>query len=139
GETTGDRGGAGGHGGGAGRGGAAGGGWGRGGGRGGVAPAGAPGGGGGAARGPPPAGGSADGPTPGSIGRPAGMPPRFGAAPPGSLRFASRQLAGEISWLFPLAAMGLLAAAFQARGRWRDPGHGAPRFLGLWVVTAGLV
>src|SRR5262249_3047807 len=87
----------------------------------------------------PPAGGAADGPTPGWIGRRAGMPPGFGAAPPGSLRFASRQLAGEISWLFPLAAMGLLAAAFQARGRWRDPGHVARLFWGLWFVTAGIV
>ncbi len=80
---------------------------------------------------------------------PPGVPGKGGSQPftseigeRGLLRLFNRQLAGQISWLLPLAGLGLLAAAWQARRRFpRERRHQAPspvpilgRGLLLWSV-----
>ena len=71
---------------------------------------------------PPPPVGQPGGPLPPAGGPPA--PGRSGGRPfsdeigePGLLRLFNHQLAGQISWLLPLAGLGLLAAAWQTRLR----------------------
>jgi 4-amino-4-deoxy-L-arabinose transferase-like glycosyltransferase len=80
---------------------------------------------------PPPAGGPGDGMQKAMIpdGQPGQPPVRQGGAPPPDdgrfsetgepslLRLFNHQLAGQISWLLPLAGLGLLAAAWQVRPR----------------------
>lgn len=94
---------------------------------------------------PPPAGGPGDGmqkalpPT----GQPGQLPVQSDAprpdggrfdetGEPGLLRLFNRQLAGQISWLLPLAGLGFLAAAWQTRLRF--PLSRRHQNLLLWVV-----
>ena len=73
---------------------------------------------------------------------PAGGPPPSGrgggrsfsneTGDPGPLRLFNHQLAGQISWLLPLAGLGLLAAAWQTRLRF--PFDRRHRNLLLWAV-----
>jgi 4-amino-4-deoxy-L-arabinose transferase-like glycosyltransferase len=68
-----------------------------------------------------------------------GPPGGFGGAP-GIQRFAEPQLAGQITWLFPLALVGGAAAA--GRARWRrpvDPILAALLLWGGWLVTHWVV
>lgn len=58
-----------------------------------------------------------------------GGPPGFGGIP-GPFRFAGRGIAGQITWLFPLALLGALAAA--SRVWWRSPLAQRPPSLVLW-------
>lgn len=60
-------------------------------------------------------------------GRQTGIP-GFGASQPGPLRFISQELGGQISWLLPLALLGLVVAAWQVRRRRRsaDPAMTVP-------------
>jgi len=46
-----------------------------------------------------------------------GMPPIFGGTP-GPLRFAAPVMAGQITWLFPIAILGAGVAAVRAGSRW---------------------
>jgi 4-amino-4-deoxy-L-arabinose transferase-like glycosyltransferase len=65
---------------------------------------------------------------------------RFGGGPPGPLRFARRGFAGQITWLVPIAVLGLVAAATQVP--WRrpaDPRHQALLCWAVWVVSGGVV
>lgn len=76
------------------------------------------------------------------------LPPRGGTPPtpaqsrgpafsdetgePGALRLFNRQLAGQISWLLPLAGLGLIVAA--AQERFRLPLHPRHQAMLLWAV-----
>lgn len=82
--------------------------------------------GGGMPGGPPPFMGGRGG-FPGRPGGPGGM---FNTGTPGLLRFAGEGLAGQITWLFPLALIGLLAAATQRK--WRLPLDRQGQALLLW-------
>ena len=59
----------------------------------------------------------------------------FVRAPVGPLRLADGQLAGQVLWLLPLAAMGLIAGAFHAPSR-RPPLAPAHLALILWLGWA---
>ena len=81
-----------------------------------------------------PGGGPSGGP-PGPVGRfPGGMPPPFGGAP-GLLRFAQPLMAGQITWLVPLAVVGGAVAAARSRRRW--PLAPGPMALLLWAGWLG--
>lgn len=110
---------------------------------------------------PGPDGGGSSGPgnmsprlggPPGMVGGPGGFPggPRFGAGPgsaggppgmgpggpfggtPGLFRFGNATMAEQITWLFPLAIFGAIAAAIQAgRPAPLTPAHAA------WIVWTG--
>jgi hypothetical protein len=59
---------------------------------------------------------------------------------PGLLRFAIPSMAGQITWLFPLAILGALTAAFRAPGRWpRSPEHASLLLWSGWFATHWLV
>lgn len=58
-----------------------------------------------------------------------GGPPGFGGIP-GPLRFAGRGIAGQVTWLFPLALLGAAAAA--VRVWWKPPLAQRPSALVLW-------
>jgi 4-amino-4-deoxy-L-arabinose transferase-like glycosyltransferase len=79
----------------------------------------------------PPGGPDAPGQPPGGPrpGLPWGGRGGFGGTP-GLGRFAAPQMAGQITWLFPLALMGGLAAA--TRARWRPPDLALTSLL-LWA------
>jgi len=65
---------------------------------------------------------------------------RFGGGPPGPLRLADDALAGDVTWLFPLAAFGLLAALIApGRRSLREPRSQAVLFWGLWLVCGAIV
>lgn len=54
----------------------------------------------------------------------------------GALRLFNRQLAGQISWLLPLALLSLIVAAWQTRlSRPLDPQHQGLLLWGMWLVT----
>ena len=64
----------------------------------------------------------------------------FVRVPAGPLRLADRQLAGQVTWLFPLALIGLAVALFQFR--FRSPPQSAHLTLILWAgwaLTYGIV
>lgn len=64
----------------------------------------------------------------------------FRGGPPGPLRLFSQALAGQVMWLFPLAAIGLLAAATRVRRRWPlDPRHQALLMWGAWLVSCAVI
>jgi 4-amino-4-deoxy-L-arabinose transferase-like glycosyltransferase len=65
----------------------------------------------------------------------AGFPRGGFGGVPGALRFASPQMAGQITWLFPFAVFGAVVAA--SRARWRPPGLLASALVlwGTWLVT----
>jgi 4-amino-4-deoxy-L-arabinose transferase-like glycosyltransferase len=77
-------------------------------------------------RGGPGAKGPPGGPGRGGPGRPGG----FGGTP-GLLRFAGPELAGQITWLFPLALLGAVVSA--SRVRWRYPRDPALVALFVWL------
>jgi len=57
----------------------------------------------------------------------------------GALRLFSRQLAGQISWLLPLALLSLIVAAWQTRlCRPLDPRHQGLLLWGMWLVTQAI-
>jgi 4-amino-4-deoxy-L-arabinose transferase-like glycosyltransferase len=65
---------------------------------------------------------------------------RFGGGPPGPLRLADEALAGDVTWLFPLAGFGLLAALIApGRRSLREPRGQAVLFWGLWLVCGAIV
>ncbi len=87
--------------------------------------------------GAPPVGGFG----PGGPGGPGGM---FGAGQPGALRLFTGEMSGQWSWLFPLAALGLLAAGIAAARRRpldivRSPRTQALFLWGGWLATYGVV
>ncbi len=65
---------------------------------------------------------------------------RFTGAPPGPLRLTEGALAGDVTWLFPLAALGFLAA-FVEPGPWSlgDRRRQAALFWGLWLACGAIV
>jgi len=84
--------------------------------------------------------------TPGTTPRPQAAQfrgPGFGSGNgglPAALHLFSPQLAGQLSWLMPLAAVGLLAAAWQAPLMWPpDPRHRALLLLGGWFLCCGIL
>ncbi|GCE14688.1 glycosyltransferase family 39 protein [Tengunoibacter tsumagoiensis] len=59
-----------------------------------------------------------------------------GAGQPGPFRFLTPQLGGQISWLLPLALVGLLAIAWQTRVRLPlHRLHQAALLWGIWLIT----
>jgi 4-amino-4-deoxy-L-arabinose transferase-like glycosyltransferase len=58
----------------------------------------------------------------------------FVRAPVGPLRLADGQLAGQVGWLFPIAMIGLVAAAL--REPWSRPPDATHLSLALWFVWA---
>ncbi|MFL5734502.1 MAG: glycosyltransferase family 39 protein [Chloroflexia bacterium] len=77
----------------------------------------------------------------GGPGGPGGGPGNmFGAGNPGPLRLFTGEMAGQWSWLFPLAALGLLAAALTVR-RWLPLDRRGQALLlwGGWLATYGVV
>jgi 4-amino-4-deoxy-L-arabinose transferase-like glycosyltransferase len=65
--------------------------------------------------------------------------PGFGG-PPGILRLAGPELAGQVTWLVPLAVVGSLVAVFGARlRRPLDPNHLALLLWGGWLGTYAVV
>lgn len=60
----------------------------------------------------------------------------FGAGTPGALRLFTVQLGGQISWLLPIALLGLLALAWQRRPRFqRDRQQQSLLLWGTWLLT----
>jgi 4-amino-4-deoxy-L-arabinose transferase-like glycosyltransferase len=92
----------------------------------------------------PPDVGPLPGPSLGSAA--AGLPPGPPPGPPGEggengaagpLRLFDQQLAGQISWLLPLALFGLAAAVGRANRRWPLDGRQQALVLwGTWLLTA---
>jgi 4-amino-4-deoxy-L-arabinose transferase-like glycosyltransferase len=65
--------------------------------------------------------------------------PGFGG-PPGPLRLANRELAGQITWLIPLAALGSIAAMGRERFRWPvSPKHLAILLWAGWLASYAAV
>lgn len=61
---------------------------------------------------------------------------RFGSGTPGPLRLFNEPLAGQISWLLPVALLGMLALAWQRRPRFRgDPQQQSLLLWGMWLAT----
>jgi len=81
---------------------------------------------------PPPGGRPGQPPAPGKSG---GSPFSNETGEPGLLRLFNHQLAGQISWLLPLAGLGFLAAAWQTRLRFPL----ARRHQGLLLWSAWLL
>lgn len=66
-------------------------------------------------------------------GRPGGLGDETGIA--GPLRLLNRQLAGQITWLLPLALLGIIAAAWQTRLRWPlVPSHQQILLWAAWLL-----
>jgi 4-amino-4-deoxy-L-arabinose transferase-like glycosyltransferase len=74
---------------------------------------------------------------PGQRGGPGG-PGGFGGTP-GMLRFAGPQLAGQITWLFPLALIGVAVSVFRVRWRPLDPTLVMLFLWAGWLVTHWVV
>ncbi len=95
---------------------------------------------------PPPPGGPGAGfpPFPGGPGGPRGPfgpggMPGFGGRP-GFLRFTLASMAGQITWLFPLAILGAAVAAVRVPRRWPlAPGHAALLLWAGWFATHWVV
>jgi 4-amino-4-deoxy-L-arabinose transferase-like glycosyltransferase len=87
---------------------------------------------------PPPPPGGPGGFPPGGPGGPGGMP-GFGGQP-GLLRFTLPLMAGQITWLFPLAIIGTIAAAIRAPRRWPlGTEHAAILLWSGWFATHWVV
>jgi 4-amino-4-deoxy-L-arabinose transferase-like glycosyltransferase len=71
-------------------------------------------------------------------GPPGGPGPAAFGPPPGLLRFAAPQLAGQVTWFFPLALLGAVAAADGVRSR-SDPAAVALLLWSGWLVTHWVV
>jgi 4-amino-4-deoxy-L-arabinose transferase-like glycosyltransferase len=84
---------------------------------------------------------SADPGTQGRAGRPPGVRSRFEVnVPEGLLRLANRHLAAQVSWVLPLAVMGLSITALRMRLCWPlTPAHLALLLWSGWALTYGLV
>jgi 4-amino-4-deoxy-L-arabinose transferase-like glycosyltransferase len=76
-------------------------------------------------------------PTPGPGPFPGGRG-RFAGGTPGPLRLADRSLAGDVTWLFPLAVLGLLAALLERRPL-GHPRRRAVLLWGMWLATGAVV
>ncbi|BCL83589.1 dolichyl-phosphate-mannose--protein mannosyltransferase [Ktedonobacteria bacterium brp13] len=76
----------------------------------------------------------------GSTGQPEGQPTGGGARGPGPLRlFTQQPLAGQDSWLLPLAILGMIALAWQGRPRLRENRKVHALILwGMWLLTMGI-
>ena len=73
-------------------------------------------------------------------GGPAGRLRLFDSVPVGPLRLADRHLAGQVSWLLPLALAGVAAGAARAARRWPlDPSHQAVLLWAGWALTYAAV
>ena len=76
----------------------------------------------------------------GGAGRFPGGRGRFGGGTPGPLRLADRALADDVTWLLPLAVLGILAALLEgARRALGDPRRQAVLFWGLWLASGAVV
>ncbi len=85
-------------------------------------------------RAPGPPGGPVRIPLGGAAGGP-GVGPMDGGGP-GPLRLYGRELAGQASWLLPMALFGMVAIAWQKRPRLPlDRSHAALVLWGAWLVT----
>ncbi len=63
----------------------------------------------------------------------------FGAGTPGPLRLFTEQLGGQISWLLPIALLGMLALAWQYRPNVRRNRQQQSLLLwGVWLLTMGV-
>jgi len=72
--------------------------------------------------------------------RPGGRLRLVDNVPIGPLRLADRHLAGQVSWLLPLALAGVAAAAARTARRWPiDPAHQAVMLWSGWALTYALV
>lgn len=80
------------------------------------------------------------GPGPGFVVPIGGGPGSGGeSGEPGPFRLFTAQLAGQVSWLLPLALFGMLVIALRAAWRPRPDRRGATLVLfGAWLVTMGL-
>jgi 4-amino-4-deoxy-L-arabinose transferase-like glycosyltransferase len=68
-------------------------------------------------------------------GQPPGGPGQNETGAAGPFRLFNQQLAGQTSWLLPLAALGLVAAAWQVKLRWPlNPPHQALILWGAWLA-----
>ena len=76
--------------------------------------------------------------SPGSANR-QGRGAGFGSGMPGPLRLFTEPLGGQISWLLPIALLGLLALAWQARPNFRrDRRQQSLLLWGVWLLTMGV-
>jgi 4-amino-4-deoxy-L-arabinose transferase-like glycosyltransferase/putative flippase GtrA len=76
--------------------------------------------------------------SPGSANR-QGRGAGFGSGTPGPLRLFTEQLGGQISWLLPIALLGMLALAWQARPNFRrDRRQQSLLLWGAWLLTMGV-
>ncbi len=63
----------------------------------------------------------------------------FGSGSPGPLRLFTEQTGGQISWLLPIAILGILALLWQRRPRFqRDHQQQSLLLWGTWVLTMGV-
>lgn len=64
----------------------------------------------------------------------------MGTGTPGPLRLFSAELGGQISWLLPLALVGMLAAAWQTRVRWQLKNRQQQSVVlwGVWLLTGAI-
>ena len=82
----------------------------------------------------------APGPAAAPGARPGGRLRLVDNVPVGPLRLADRHLAGQVSWLLPLALAGVAAVAARAECRWPlDPAHQAALLWPGWALTYAVV
>ncbi|HLI69515.1 MAG TPA: glycosyltransferase family 39 protein [Ktedonobacteraceae bacterium] len=63
----------------------------------------------------------------------------FGAGSPGPLRLFTEQTGGQVSWLLPIALLGILALVWQRRPRFqKDRQQQSLLLWGTWVLTMGV-
>jgi len=73
---------------------------------------------------------------PGGFGGPGGL---FDTGGPGPLRLFQESLGSQVSWLLPLALLGMLALAWQRRPRFREDRQQKSLLLwGMWLLTMGI-
>lgn len=73
---------------------------------------------------------------PDGAGRGIGGLGHFGSGTPGPLRLLNEPLAGQISWLLPMALLGMLALAWRGRPRFRGDRQQQSLLLwGTWLLT----
>ncbi len=82
----------------------------------------------------------APGPAAAPGARPGGRLRLVDNVPVGPLRLADRHLAGQVSWLLPLALASVAAVAARAERRWPlDPAHQAALLWSGWALTYAVV
>jgi 4-amino-4-deoxy-L-arabinose transferase-like glycosyltransferase len=63
----------------------------------------------------------------------------FGTGGTGPLRLFQEALGGQVSWLLPIALLGMLALAWQRRPRFQDdPQQKSLLLWGMWLLTTGI-